>query len=65
MTGDHHGQTAGTATLLVRALDGIIGSARVQRHGQVGPEHVRTGLGQYPVAFDSFLVRGERVVPLA
>ena len=24
MTGDHHGQTAGTATLLVRAVDGIV-----------------------------------------
>jgi len=26
MTGDHHGQTAGTATLLVRAVDGILGT---------------------------------------
>jgi hypothetical protein len=25
MTGDHHGQTAGSATLLVRAMDGILG----------------------------------------
>ena len=28
MTGDHHGQTAGTATLLVRAVDGILGTHR-------------------------------------
>ena len=28
MTGDHHGQTAGTATLLVRALDGLLGTHR-------------------------------------
>ena len=26
MTGDHHGQAAGMATLLVRALDGILGT---------------------------------------
>ena len=26
MTGDHHGQTAGSATLLVRAMDGILGT---------------------------------------
>ena len=26
MTGDHHGQTAGMATLLVRALDGLLGT---------------------------------------
>jgi len=24
MTGDHHGQTAGSSTLLVRAMDGIV-----------------------------------------
>ncbi len=28
MTGDHHGQTAGTATLLVRAVDEIFGPHR-------------------------------------
>ncbi len=28
MTGDHHGQAAGMATLLVRALDGILGTHR-------------------------------------
>jgi hypothetical protein len=28
MTGDHHGQTAGTAILLVRALDGLLGTHR-------------------------------------
>ena len=28
MTGDHHGQTAGTATRLVRAVDGILGTYR-------------------------------------
>ena len=38
MTGDHHGQTAGTATLLVRAVDGILGTHRSRagscsRHG--------------------------------
>jgi hypothetical protein len=26
MTGDHHGQTAGRATLLVRAMDEIVGT---------------------------------------
>jgi hypothetical protein len=26
MTGDHHGQTAGMATLLTRALDGLLGT---------------------------------------
>jgi hypothetical protein len=26
MTGDHHGQTAGMATLLVRAVDEILGT---------------------------------------
>jgi hypothetical protein len=31
MTGDHHGQTAGTATLLVRAVDGILGTHRFLR----------------------------------
>jgi hypothetical protein len=34
MTGDHHGQTAGTATLLVRAVDGILGTHRwLKVHG--------------------------------
>jgi hypothetical protein len=28
MTGDHYGQTAGMATLLVRAVDGILGTHR-------------------------------------
>jgi hypothetical protein len=28
MIGDHHGQTAGSATLLVRAMDGILGTHR-------------------------------------
>jgi nucleotide-binding universal stress UspA family protein len=28
MTGDHHGRTAGRATLLVRAVDGILGTHR-------------------------------------
>jgi hypothetical protein len=28
MTGDHHGQTTGSATLLVRAMDGILGTHR-------------------------------------
>jgi hypothetical protein len=32
MTGDHHGQTAGTATLLVRAVDGILGTHRRRTH---------------------------------
>jgi hypothetical protein len=31
MTGDHHGQTAKVATLLARALDGLLGT-----HAQVG-----------------------------
>jgi uncharacterized membrane protein YoaK (UPF0700 family) len=29
MTGDHHGQTAGTATLLVKAVDEIVGTHRL------------------------------------
>jgi hypothetical protein len=29
MTGDHHGQTAGTATLLVRAVDAILGTHKL------------------------------------
>jgi hypothetical protein len=29
MTGDHHGQTAGRATLLARAMDEILGTHRV------------------------------------
>jgi hypothetical protein len=29
MTGDHHGRTAGRATLLVRAVDEILGTHRV------------------------------------
>jgi hypothetical protein len=29
MIGDHHGQTAGSATLLVRAMDGILGTHKV------------------------------------
>jgi len=28
MTGDHHGRDAGQATLLVRAVDGILGTHR-------------------------------------
>jgi hypothetical protein len=33
MTGDHHGRTAGGATLLVRAVDEILGTHRtVEKH---------------------------------
>ena len=32
MTGDHHGQTAGRATLLVRAMDEILGTHRWDLH---------------------------------
>jgi len=40
MTGDHHGQTAGTATLLVRALDGLLGTHRAELgSGQVVGQH--------------------------
>jgi hypothetical protein len=28
MTGDHHGQAAGMASLLVKAVDGILGTHR-------------------------------------
>jgi hypothetical protein len=35
MTGDHHGQTAGMATLLARALDGLLGTHRVRGRGAV------------------------------
>jgi hypothetical protein len=30
MIGDHHGRTTGNATLLVRAMDGILGTYRPQ-----------------------------------
>jgi hypothetical protein len=30
MIGDHHGRTAGGTTLLVRAVDGILGTHRLQ-----------------------------------
>jgi hypothetical protein len=30
MIGDHHGRTAGSATLLVRAMDGILGTHRLR-----------------------------------
>jgi hypothetical protein len=33
LIGDHHGQTAGSATLLVRATDGILGTHRVKAAG--------------------------------
>jgi hypothetical protein len=33
MIGDHHGRTAGGTTLLVRAVDGILGTHRVNAHG--------------------------------
>jgi hypothetical protein len=29
MIGDHHGRTTGNATLLVRAMDGILGTYRL------------------------------------
>jgi hypothetical protein len=35
MTGDHHGRTAGRATLLVRAADGILGTHRIERLGSL------------------------------
>jgi hypothetical protein len=54
MTGDHHGQTAGTVTLLVRAVDGILGTHSIAqfrsglihacsnrvRAGQIDPDDV-------------------------
>ena len=30
MSGDHHGRTAGSATLLVRPMDGILGTHRLR-----------------------------------
>jgi hypothetical protein len=30
MTGDHHAQTAGRATMLVRAVDEILGTHRIK-----------------------------------
>jgi hypothetical protein len=36
MTGDHHGQAAGMATLLVRALDGILGTHSSPRRRVLG-----------------------------
>jgi hypothetical protein len=35
MTGDHHGQAAGMASLLVRAVDGILGTHRSSEKDQV------------------------------
>lgn len=34
MMGDHHGRSAGQATLLVRAADGILGTHRLGLPGQ-------------------------------
>jgi len=31
MTDDHHGRTAGRATLLVRAVDGLLGTCSLKR----------------------------------
>jgi site-specific recombinase XerC len=57
MTGDHHGQTAGMATLLARALDGLLGTHRfrnavadVLRHaGLTGAGMLRPRRGTRPV----------------
>ncbi len=37
MTGDRDGQTAGKANLLVRAVDGILGSPSIRQLGQLDP----------------------------
>jgi hypothetical protein len=44
MTGDHHGQTAGSATLLVRAMDGILGTHSATP-GERAIVHHRSGSG--------------------
>jgi hypothetical protein len=38
MTGDHHGQAAGMASLLVRAVDGILGTHTQRQIGDLLPE---------------------------
>jgi hypothetical protein len=53
MIGDHHGRTAGETTLLVRAVDGILGTHRVAAVGLVTGrgDHVLDALGnrgRYP-----------------
>jgi hypothetical protein len=50
MTGDHHGQTAGMATLLVRALDGLLGTHKLGIAGVdvAGDAEVEAGVGEDP-----------------
>jgi hypothetical protein len=38
MTGDHHGQTAGMATLLARALDGLLGTHNANHNAPVSAD---------------------------
>jgi hypothetical protein len=45
MTGDHHGQTAGMATLLARALDGLLGAHRYSQLGWYGSPIATPNLG--------------------
>jgi len=45
MTGDHHGQTAGRATPLARAMDEILGTHRHLRQRPRYPWHVLLGGG--------------------
>ena len=60
MTGDHHGRTAGRATLLVTAVDGILGTHSIchrPRRDVTRPGH------QHRRAETVFGVMGQRAVP--
>ncbi len=56
MTGDHHGRAARRATLLVRAMDEILGTHRVAGGAGVG-SGVSTGLGRAMVVCCYYLFR--------
>jgi hypothetical protein len=47
MTGDHHGRTAGRATLLLTATDGILGTHKITDRMLIfGERHLRSVLAE-------------------
>ena len=44
MIGDHHGRTAGGTTLLVRAMDGILGTHRAWMPGRASVSALVAGM---------------------
>jgi hypothetical protein len=52
MIGDHHGRTAGRATLLVTAVDGILGThtAGAPKPGKPGPGRLPGSKNRRPAA---------------